>query len=75
LLCATGLHRKNTLEEWYWYLGKDIVDEFWPGRLVNYDAESPDLCDFGKDEMGNVVQCNRLMAEADLPYRHWPLFR
>ena len=26
LLCAMGLHRKNTLEEWYWYLGRDIVD-------------------------------------------------
>jgi nickel-dependent lactate racemase len=66
LLCATGLHRKNTVEEWYWYLGKDIVNQFWPGRLINYDAEAPNLCDFGKDEMGNVVQCNRLMAEADL---------
>ena len=21
LVCAMGLHRKNTLEEWYWYLG------------------------------------------------------
>ena len=67
LLCAMGLHRKNTLEEWYWYLGKDIVDEFWPGRLVNHDAEAPDLCDLGEDGMGNVVECNRLMAEADLP--------
>ncbi len=67
LLCATGLHRKNTLEDWYWYLGKDIVDRFWPAHLVNYDAEASDLCDFGKDEMGNVVQCNRLMVEADLP--------
>lgn len=67
LLCSTGLHRKNTLEEWYWYLGKDIVDRFWPGRLVNYDAEAPDLCDFGTDKMGNVVQCSRLIAEADLP--------
>ena len=67
LLCAMGLHRKNTLEEWYWYLGRSIVDQFWPDRIVNHDAEAPDLCDFGKDEMGNVVQCNRLMAEADLP--------
>lgn len=67
LLCCMGLHRKNTLEEWYWYLGKEIVDRFWPNRLVNYDAEAPELCDFGTDKMGNVVQCNRLMAEADLP--------
>lgn len=67
LLCCMGLHRKNTLEEWYWYLGKDIVDRFWPGRLINHDVEAPDLCDFGNDDMGNRVQCNRLMAEADLP--------
>ncbi len=67
LLCAMGLHRKNTLEEWYAYLGADIVERFWPGRLVNYDAEAPDLVDLGTDAMGNRVQCNRLMAEADVP--------
>ncbi|MBN2123261.1 MAG: DUF2088 domain-containing protein [Deltaproteobacteria bacterium] len=67
LLCSPGLHRKNTLEEWNWYLGKEIVDMFWPDRLLNHDAEAPDLCDFGTDEMGNPVQCNRLMAEADIP--------
>lgn len=67
LVCAIGLHRKNTLEEWYWYLGREIIDQFWPDRLINHDAEAPDLCDFGKDGMGNIVQCNRLMAEADLP--------
>ena len=64
LLCCMGLHRKNTLEEWYGYLGRDIVDRFWPDRLVNHDVEAPDLCDFGTDAMGNRVQCNRLMAEA-----------
>jgi nickel-dependent lactate racemase len=67
LLCCIGLHRKNTLEEWYWYLGKEIVDQFWPDRLLNHDVEAADLCDLGTDKMGNVVQCNRLMAEADLP--------
>jgi nickel-dependent lactate racemase len=67
LLCAVGLHRQNTLEEWYWYLGKEIVDRFYPGRIVNHDAEDPNLYHFGHDEMGNVIQCNRLLAEADLP--------
>ena len=67
LVCAQGLHRMNTLEEWYWYLGKDIVDQFYPGRLVNHDGEAPDLCDFGEDGMGNRVLCNRLFAEADIP--------
>jgi nickel-dependent lactate racemase len=67
LLCAMGLHRKNTLEEWYGYLGREIVERFWPERLVNYDAEASDLVDLGTDAMGNRVQCNRLMAEADVP--------
>lgn len=67
LLCAIGLHRKNTLEEWYAYLGRAIVDRFWPDRIVNYDAEATDLLDLGTDAMGNRVQCNRLIAEADLP--------
>ncbi len=66
LLCCQGLHRKNTLEEWYWYLGREIVDRFWPERLINHDAEAPDLCNFGTDAMGNVVECNRMMVEADL---------
>ena len=67
LLCASGLHRKNTLEEWYWYLGKDIVNEFYPDRLLQHDAEDPTLVDMGMDESGNIVQCNRLVAESDIP--------
>jgi len=68
LLCAMGLHRKNTLEELYWYLGREIVDAFWPDRLVMHDAEDPSgIVELGTDEMGNVVTCNRLIAEADLP--------
>jgi nickel-dependent lactate racemase len=68
LLCAMGLHRKNTLEELHWYLGRDIVDAFWPDRLVMHDAADPNgVLNLGTDEMGNVVTCNRLIAEADLP--------
>ena len=68
LLCAVGLHRKNTLEELYWYLGKDIVDAFWPDRLVMHDGADPEgVVDLGRDELGNVVTCNRRLAEADLP--------
>ena len=66
LVCAMGLHRKNTLEEWYWYLGKEIVDRFYPDRLVNHDGEAPDILDFGQDAMGNTVLCNRMVGEADL---------
>jgi len=68
LLCAMGLHRKNDVEEWYQYLGKDIVDQFYPDRLINHDAEDEkNLLDFGTDEMGNKVECNRYLAEADIP--------
>ena len=66
LLCAVGLHRHNTYKEWCGYLGKELVDRFWPDRIVNHDAEAPDLCDFGQDDMGNVVQVNRLLYDADL---------
>jgi nickel-dependent lactate racemase len=67
LLCAIGLHRKNTLEELYWYLGKEIVDVFWPDRLVMHDAEDRDgILDLGTDATDNVITCNRLIAEADL---------
>jgi len=66
LICAMGLHRQNTLEEWYWYLGKEIVNQFYPDRLVNHDGEDPDLRDFGKDSMGNTVVCNPKVADADI---------
>jgi nickel-dependent lactate racemase len=68
LLCAMGLHRKNTVEEWRMYLGNDLVNQFYPDRLINHDAEDFDnLLDLGQDSMGNYVECNRLLAEADLP--------
>jgi hypothetical protein len=68
LLCAVGLHRHNTLAELYEYLGRDVVDAFLPDRIVMHDAEDPNrIIDFGEDDMGNSVTCNRLMAEADLP--------
>ena len=67
LLCAPGLHRMNTLEEFYWMLGKEIVDMFHPGRIKNHDAEAHDNLDFGQDPMGNYVQINRQFADADIP--------
>ena len=65
LVCCEGLHRKNTLEEFQWYLGPKIVEMFYPGRLVNHDAEEEAL-DLGLDAMGNSVQCSKRFAEADL---------
>ncbi|MDI6870147.1 MAG: lactate racemase domain-containing protein [Bacillota bacterium] len=67
LLCAIGLHRKNTKGELEWYLGSEIVDRFWPDRLVMHDAEDPEaIVELGCDEMGNFVAVNRLVAECDL---------
>ncbi len=68
LICAMGLHRKNTREELVGYLGSEIVDRFSDSRLKMHDAEDPDdIVDFGCDEYGDVVQVNREIAEADLP--------
>lgn len=66
LICAQGLHRGNTYEEWLWYLGPDIVNSFWPNRIINHDAEGSDLLDLGVDEMGNSVQTNKRAIDADI---------
>jgi nickel-dependent lactate racemase len=68
LLCIQGLHRKNTKEELDWYLGEDIVERFWPDRLFMHDAEDDDnIVDLGYDDMGNRVEVNKRLAEADVP--------
>lgn len=66
MICAQGLHRGNTYEEWLWYLGPQIVDDFWPDRIINHDAEGADLLDLGTDAMGNAVQTNARAANADI---------
>jgi nickel-dependent lactate racemase len=67
LLCAVGLHRKNTREEFDKYLPKAVVDEFWPDRFDSHDAEDPDgILDLGLDSLGSRVEVNREVAEADL---------
>jgi len=67
LVCAQGLHRRNTYEEWLWYLGPEIVNQFWPNRIINHDAEDPNLLDLGLDGMGNSVQTNNFVANVDIP--------
>ena len=66
LLCAQGLHRRNTREEWLEYLGPQIVDGFWPDRITNHDAEGDGLLDLGHDDMGNAVQTHRAILDADI---------
>lgn len=67
LVCAIGLHRKNTEEEFRSYLGSEIVDRFRGIPLVNHDAEDPDgVVDLGETDHGDVVQINQDVVEADL---------
>jgi hypothetical protein len=66
LICAQGLHRRNDRDDWLWYLGPEIVDRFWPDRIINHDAEGADLMELGLDDMGNTVQTNQLVAESDI---------
>lgn len=67
LICAIGLHRKNSRDEFREYLGDEIVDRFPPERLVNHDPEDPDgIVDLGTTDKGDVVQVNRAVVEADL---------
>lgn len=67
LVCAQGLHRRNTYEEWLWYLGPEIVNQFWPDRIINHDAEGPHLINLGEDVMGNPVQSNSIVTNCDIP--------
>jgi len=67
LLCAMGLHRKNTFDELVAYLGQGTVQAFWPNRLLMHDAEDPaGITSLGVTEYGDVVEVNRRVAEADL---------
>ncbi len=67
LICAIGLHRKNTREEMEQYLPLELFDRFWPDRLVNHDAEDPGgIVHLGTDEWGNELAFNRAAAGADL---------
>lgn len=67
LVCAIGLHRKNRLEEFEGYLGREVVDAVPPQNLVNHDAEDPDgVVDLGESALGDPVQVNRAVVDSDL---------
>lgn len=68
LICAIGLHRKNTDEEIRLILGDKIYSEFMAThQIYNHDAEDWDnLVDLGFDERGNHVIMNREVFESDL---------
>lgn len=68
LIAALALHRRMTEGELRHALGARVYDAFHPRkRLLQHDAEDPsNLVDLGTTEHGEVVEINKLAAEADL---------
>jgi len=67
LMLCSGLHRNNTKAELEWYLGKEIVNAFWPDRLIWHDSEDRNnIVNLGFDEMGDVVEVSKHLIEANL---------
>lgn len=67
LMICSGLHRKNTKAELDWYLGKKIVDYFWPDRLTWHDSEDQDnIVNFGFDDLGDVIEVGKDVVDSDI---------
>lgn len=67
LICAIGLHRKNTWSEFETYLGRDVLRYVEPHQVVNHDAEDPErMTSLPDSELGDTVAVNRHLMESDL---------
>ncbi len=67
LMCAVALHRKMKKHELEYMLGKDIMDEFYPHQLRNFDAEDAEqIVEVGKTEEDEVVETDKAALDADL---------
>lgn len=67
LVCAIGLHRKNTRAEFEDYLGAETLARVPEENVVNHDAEDPEgMVDLGESELGDPVVVNRAVVESDL---------
>ena len=68
LICSNGLHRKNTKEEIFELLGKEIFHEFWPdGQIINHDSEDAEnMVDLGLTERGDPVLMNKHVFDSDV---------
>lgn len=68
LICATGLHRKNTDDEIRQLVGDAVYHEFMPShQIINHDSEDWDnLVDLGFNELGDHVILNKTVFESDL---------
>lgn len=67
LIIATAFHRPMDESELRHILGDKIVDQYYPKRLYNHDAEKPGgLTYLGTTESGLDVEINSRAAESDL---------
>ena len=67
LMCAVALHRKMKEHELAYMLGKEIMDEFYPHQLRNFDAEDADqIVAVGQTEKDEIVETDKAVLEADL---------
>jgi hypothetical protein len=67
LMCAVALHRKMKEHELRHMVGSQVMSEFFPTQLTNFDAEAPeDMMNLGETEAGEVVEISRHAVEADL---------
>lgn len=67
LICAVALHRKMKPHELEYMLGPAVMQEFYPDRLTNFDAEDRDnLIQLGETTYGEPVELSRQAVEADL---------
>ncbi len=67
LRCAVALHRKMKPRELEYMLGRNIMQEFYPEQLKNFDAEDPDdIVNLGETDHGECVETSRAVVECDL---------
>jgi len=67
LRCAVALHRKMEDHELEAMLGPDVMAEFFPRQLRNFDAEDPDdVVRLGETDHGEPVETSRAVVESDL---------
>ena len=67
LICAVALHRKMKKHELARMLGSKIMGEFYPQRLINFDAEDREqIADLGETEKGESVQVYKGVIDSDL---------
>ena len=67
LLCAVALHRKMKVHEMAFMVGPQVMREFYPDQLANFDAEDREnIVDLGETEEGEPVEICRDVVDCDL---------